>query len=63
MYSKNTRTVFSNSVYLFHIEMTVKQLFIINKQKSNEMHSDCLLHHLNPTYMFRPAPAIFRMVL
>ena len=35
----------------------------INKQKSNEMHSHCLLHHLNLTYMFRPAPAIFRVLL
>jgi hypothetical protein len=36
---------------------------IINKQKFNEMHSDCLLRHLNPTYMFRSAPAIFRVVV
>jgi hypothetical protein len=27
------------------------------------MHLDCLLYHFNPTYMFRPPPAIFRVVV
>jgi hypothetical protein len=35
----------------------------INKLKSNEMHLDSLIYRINPTYMFRPAPAIFRVVL
>jgi hypothetical protein len=57
------------------IKITVKKLCIdtysvfdrafsnINKQNSNEMHLDCLLLHLNPTYMFRQTPAILRVVL
>ena len=40
-----------------------KWCFDLNKQKSNEMHLRLFIISFSPIYMFRPAPAILRVVL